>query len=135
MNNILLNLILVCHFLVVCFVVFTPFFGCNYLLLLHAILVPFIIFHWLLNDNTCVLSTIETKIREQMNGGLPVDRNECFTCGLIDPIYDFRSNYDTYSTIIYIITLLLWSISVGKLYLGCKSGSISSFYDVIMFKQ
>ncbi len=134
MNNILLNLILICHFLVVCFVVLVPFFGGNYLLLLHLILVPFIIFHWLLNDNTCVLSTIETKIREKMNGGIPVNRNECFTCGLIDPIYDFRSNYDTHSNMIYLITILLWFVSLGKLYSRCKSGEVASFYDIVMFK-
>lgn len=135
MNNILLNLILICHFLVVCFVVFIPFFGNNYLLLLHSILVPFIMLHWILNDNTCVLSTIETKIREKMNGGIPVDRNECFTCSLIDPIYDFKANYNTYSVIIYIITTILWLISAGKLYCGFQSGSIKSFMDILLFKS
>jgi hypothetical protein len=134
MNNILLNLILICHFFVVCFVVLVPFIGNNYMLLLHSILVPFMMLHWILNDNTCVLSTIETKIRERMNDGKPLDRNECFTCKLIDPIYDFSSNYESYSNMIYVITIILWIISISKLYCGFSTGSIKSISDVLVFK-
>lgn len=132
MNNVLLNIIMLCHIIVICFVVLVPFLGNSYFLLMHAILVPFIILHWILNDDTCVLSTLETKIREKMNGGIKVDRNECFTCQLIDPIYKFNFDNNTYSTLIYVITIALWLVSVGKLYSGYKSGTITSFYNLMM---
>ena len=123
MHNLLLNIITLCHFAVVCFVVLTPFIGNNYFLLMHAILVPFIMFHWIINDNTCVLSTIEKKIREKMtNKTSESAMDDCFTCKLINPIYDFRANYNTYSAMIYIVTTLLWLVSVYKIYCRLKSG-------------
>ena len=90
--------------------------------------------HWYLNDNTCVLTTIETNIRKHINGADDIDENECFTCQLINPVYDFRSNYDDYSTIIYILTILLWSISVCKLIHKYCSGEITSVLDLFIIK-
>ncbi len=129
MNKILLYFIILAHFLVVCFVLFVPFFGNNYLLLLHSIIVPFIMLHWLVNDNTCVLSTLEHKLREKMSNGAKIDKNECFTARLINPIYDFKENNKDYSILIYILTIGLWLTSIGKLYYRYCTGKISSLED------
>lgn len=118
------------HFLVVCFVLFVPFFGNNYLLLLHSVIVPFIMLHWIVNDNTCVLSVIEHKIRQKMNNGVPIDKNECFTAKLINPIYDFKENNKEYSILIYLLTIGLWATSLGKLYGRYRSGTIKSLEDL-----
>lgn len=131
LNNICLYFIMFCHFLTICFVVITPFLNSNYLLLLHSILVPFMMVHWILNDNTCILSTIEKKVRIKMYGN-NADINECFTCKLIDPIYDFRANNNDYSTFIYFITILLWFMSMGKLYYKYCVGDINRFMDLFM---
>lgn len=85
--------------------------------------------HWVLNDNTCALTLFEKKIREEMYGYVP-DSQDCFTCRLIEPIYDFKANNHDSSTIIYIITLSLWALSVGKLFYKWKTGDIVSFADL-----
>lgn len=135
MNSLLLNIILILHFFVVCFVVFVPFFGSNYLLLMHSILIPFIIFHWLLNNNVCILSEIETRIRTSMNNGVPVDRNDCFTCRLIDPIYEFTSTNYSYSDIIYVVTIGLWLFGLFRLMRNYNAGEFSSLIGLFMGKQ
>lgn len=86
--------------------------------------------HWVINDNTCVLSVLEHKIRQKMNNGAPIDKNECFTAKLINPIYDFKENNKEYSTFIYLLTTCLWAISLSKLYYKYKSGEIKSFGDL-----
>ena len=86
--------------------------------------------HWVVNDNTCVLSVIEHKIRQKMNNGVPIDKNECFTAKLINPIYDFKENNKEYSILIYLLTTGLWATSLGKLYGRYQSGRIKSLEDL-----
>ncbi len=130
MEKIFLKIITLIHLLVVAFVVLIPFFGSNYFLLLHSVLVPFIMLHWILNNNTCALTLMEEQIRIKMNGGNPIDTKECFTAKIIHPIYDFTADNDSYSVMIYALTILLWGISVGKLVYRVKTGKIKSLVDV-----
>jgi len=115
MNKFLLFLILICHMLVILFVIIVPFSDNVFLLTLHVIVIPFIIFHWILNNNTCALTIMEHKIREHI-ANRPIPRTECFTSRLIEPIYDFKNNNQDLSLYIYIVTIGLWIISVIKLY-------------------
>lgn len=129
-DNIKLKLIVIIHIIFVIFVILTPFTNSNYLLLLHVILVPFIILHWSLNDNTCALTTLEKKLRERMNG-IKNAHKECFSCKIIEPIYDFKNNYKERAMFIYIITIILWCISILKLYKKYKNKEITKFIDLI----
>lgn len=131
MKEILLKIITLSHILLVLFVVLTPFIGSNYFLLLHAIFVPFMMIHWICNDNTCILTVIEKKIRKSIHGD-KYKQDDCITCKLIEPVYDFRKNYKTFSVIIYSLTTLLWVISAGKLYCKYKSGQIKSIVDLFL---
>lgn len=124
--SILLFLITLIHFLVICFVVLVPFFGSNYLLLLHSFVVPFIMFHWIINNNTCFLTLVEHQIRKQMNGGQDIDPNDCITARIINPIYDFSANNTDSSTSIYIVTTILWLIGLCRIYIKYKCGEINS---------
>jgi hypothetical protein len=128
-KEILLNIITILHMIFVLFVIVVPFTSSNYLLFLHALFIPFLLFHWILNDNTCALTIIERKLRQQISGSDKID-DECITCKLIEPVYDFRKNHETFTTIIYTITITLWLISVYKLYSGYSSGSISTWRDL-----
>lgn len=131
MYKLVLDLILGLHILFVLFVVLTPFFGNNYCLMLHGIVVPFMMLHWVLNDNSCALTIIEKSIRQQLYG--EVNDSECFMCHLIEPIYDFKNNYDSFSNIIYIVTFSLWFISAYKLTCKFRAGEITSLND--LFKR
>lgn len=129
LNNLLLNIILFCHFLVVCFVVGVPFFGNNYLLIMHAICVPFMMLHWIMNDNTCALSVIEVALRKKL--GMEIKEEDCFTCQLVNPIYDFKANNETWSNAIYLITSTLAIISIYRIYVAYSNGEITSFMDLV----
>ncbi len=124
MNKFVLYLIVIFHFLFICFTVFVPFCNNNYLLFMHAIIIPFIILHWVLNDNTCALSQIESHIRKKLNKS-NYDIDDCFTCKIINPIYDFKKNNEDSSPFIYGITILLWTISTYKLYSNYRNGLFS----------
>jgi len=128
----LLYLITILHTLVVLFVIITPFVGNNYFLILHSITVPFILAHWIMNNNTCCLTEMESQIRLKMYGTIP-DPNDCFTYNLISPIYDFKKNNQDMGELIYIVTIFLWAISVFNLYKNWKEGRLSKLQDLIRY--
>lgn len=131
MNYLILKLITLVHTLLVIFICVAPFLNMNYLLLLHAIIVPFIIIHWLLNDNTCALTVAERNLKKLVYG--TVDEDECFTCKLIEPVYDFKKNNVKSSKIIYIVTISLWLVSLSVLWYKYKTGSIGNCLDLFTF--
>lgn len=128
MKEILLKIITLIHILFVLFVIVAPFTNSNYILFVHAIFIPFLLIHWVCNDNTCVLTIIERKLRKQLYKDY--DEDDCITCRLVEPVYDFRKNYKSFTVLIYAVTILLWSISFGKLAYRYKDGEIKSYKDL-----
>lgn len=131
MNKLALYFILLLHLLVVLFIVIVPFLNNNYLLFVHSIVVPFIMLHWYFNNNECCLTDVEKTLRKKINGFKPVNE-DCFTCRLIHPIYDFKANNVNYTEFIYGSTTILWLVSVGKLYYKFKSGEIKSVWELVL---
>jgi hypothetical protein len=127
-NQSILVLITVLHLIIVLFIIITPFTNSNYLLLLYVITVPFIILHWVMNNNTCSLTVAEKFIRQKTYGVLLND-DECFTYNLIAPIYDFNKNYETFSNFIYLSTFTLLSIASYKLFYKIYNGEIKNIAD------
>lgn len=132
MNELMLYIIVILHFIFVMFVVITPFIGNNYFLLLHAITVPFMMLHWYVNDNNCVLTLMEKQIRYNLYGTIP-DPDDCFMHRLIAPIYDFRKNNDDMSSFLYIVTFGLWIYTLIRLYNNFMDGKLSKLQDIMMF--
>jgi len=117
--------------IIVCFILFAPFTNNNLAILLHSISVPFIMIHWYLNDNQCVLSTIEKHIRKNIDIN-DTNQDDCFTCRIINPIYDFKENNADLTTFIYSVTTILWLSGLYKLYTGYQSGRIGSLHDLLI---
>ena len=67
-----------------------------------------------MNENTCILTLMEKKIRLKIYGTLPKNQ-DCFTCRLFEPVYDFKSNNENNSHILYISLSILWLITMGKI--------------------
>ena len=128
-NDSILLLINVLHIIVIIFVLCAPFSGSNYFLFIHVIIVPFIMLHWVLNNNTCSLTVMEKFVRTQTYGVQPMDE-ECFSYQFIAPIYDFNKNHESFSYFTYVATFSLWSISVYNLIDRINSGQINSFHDL-----
>ena len=119
------------HLIVIIFVLAAPFSNSNYLMLLHIIVVPFIMLHWLLNNNTCCLTLMEQKLREKINGE-PVDRSDTYMHKIIGPIYDFKKNNHDLSFYIYSCTIILWLCACGGLFKNYKNNKINSFADLFI---
>jgi hypothetical protein len=130
-DKITLQLIILIHTIFVLFVVVTPFSTSNYFLLLHIIIVPFVMLHWLLNNNTCALTLFEKSLREKITG-IKTSKKDCFTCKIIEPIYDFKNNYKERSNFIYGATIALFLISAYKLYKKRKDGKIKKLQDLMV---
>lgn len=128
-NDSLVILINIIHLIVIIFVLAAPFSNSNYLMLLHTIIIPFIILHWLLNNNTCCLTVAEKYIREK-NTGTTVKEGDCFTYQLVAPIYDFNKDHQSFSTFIYILTISLWFVSVYNLSNKYCTKQINSINDL-----
>jgi hypothetical protein len=127
MNQLTLICIQIVHLLYLAFVVITPFTNNTQLLVIHSFTIPFMMIHWYLNDNTCALTVLEKTVRQQVTGS--TDEKDCFTCRLINPIYDFKQNYNRFSQLIYALTIGLWMITIYKLYRKKATGEVSSYMD------
>ena len=128
-NETIICLITVLHLLVIIFIIGAPFSDSNYLMLMHSIIVPFILLHWVLNNNTCSLTLAEQYLRQKTTGK-PVNNDECFTYKFIAPIYDFNKNHQDFSLFSYSVTIALWAYSVSNLVGKYRSGEITSFKDL-----
>lgn len=129
MDETFAKLIKLIHILIILYVIIIPFTNSKYLLLLHSVFVPFMILHWVTNNNTCVLTTVERQLRSNEK---KLKDEDCFTCQLIEPIFDFKKNYSAFSTSIYILTIALWSVSSCKLYRKYKTGEITKLKDLFI---
>ena len=131
MQELLLKIITLAHVLFVIFVIISPFVNSNYLLLLHSVMVPFVILHWIMNDNTCVLTIIERNIKKQLYKETYKD-DECFTCRLIEPVYNFIDDNKTFSKMIYFLTGILWIVSFGRLVCKYNNGQITNWTQLFV---
>ena len=113
----LLHIITIIHMLLIMFIALTPFFGSNFLLIIHFIIVPFIMLHWLINDNTCCLTVLEKMLSKDKNYKGVLAR-------IIEPVYDFKKNFSSYSYFIYGITTVLWLITVYRLKISYNTSAI-----------
>ncbi len=129
-EEIKLKIILICHLIIVIFVVLTPFFNSNYLLFMHSIIIPFIMFHWITNNDMCALTLMEKEIRKRLNKNSNGD--DCFTCKIIEPVYNFKNNNNDKEKFVYGVTILLWIISIFKLYRKYKNKEINNFYELFI---
>ncbi len=130
LNNIALFLINIIHLLVIIFILLAPFSNSTFILLVHVIIVPFIMLHWLLNNDTCAVTEMEKFVRSQMEGGRPVANGECFSYKIIGPVYNFISENADYSKYTWLLTLGLWGISLYKVNDKYKSGSIHKLFKL-----
>ena len=84
---ILANIIFLIHLLlcISCFII--PFITNDMkLLTLYSFIIVLIIFHWAINDDTCILTYIEHKLRN-------IDTKETFFNRLVSPIYKVNNNF------------------------------------------
>ncbi len=137
LRNIILTVITIIHYIYVIFILAAPITNNSFLLLLHSIFVPFMIFHWILNNDTCFLTILESYIRNSADGNKTFDieqlmkkKEDCFTYKLVGPIFNFKEDNEQFSTFIYTVVLGLWGVSLYKLYKKYKAGELQKIQDL-----
>ena len=128
--NLIHLVVYIIHIIVLIFVIVAPFTNSNYLLFMHSILVPFIMLHWLLNNDSCAVTMIEKYAR---GGGSVVNNEDCISYKIVGPIYNLTKDYADHSKLTWITTIILWLISVGKLYNKYRTGEIKKIKDLNKF--
>jgi len=129
LDRIMLFIISLLHIMVILFVISGPLFNSNYLLFLHAYFICFLMMHWLMNNNMCVLTMAENKIRQNLYG---YDDNTGYIARIINPIFNFKNDNEWISTIIYVSCILLFLTSIYKLYNRYKNGYIKKITDMLI---
>ena len=99
--NIPANIIAFIHLLVIIFVISLPFATDDpFLLLYYCFIVFFIMIHWHYNNDTCILTVIETQLRGKKD-------KDTYMGKLIKPIYNVSSIEIHYLTLFLFIFAFL----------------------------
>jgi hypothetical protein len=122
-SNILLTIINIIHIIIVFLLFYIPLCSNNSQhLFLHSISLSLIMLHWSLNNNICAVTQLEKYIRQFNNKTKDVDL-DCFTCRIVDPVFDYKKNTNSNSP--YFISSALLAISLFKLYRHKKNNTLS----------
>jgi len=108
------NIVRAIHLVIVLGMVIAPFYSERMNLALYVIIVPMIVLHWVTSDNTCVLTLIEKRLRQEAGEKCDSD-SDLFIGSLVSPVYDVHKSLPKFSDMIYILTLLLWLYAVFRL--------------------
>jgi hypothetical protein len=93
------NIIFFIHVIIIIAALLVPFFGDNQLLEMYSLFVPFIFFHWTVNDDTCALTKLEEFLTNE-----PKERT--FMGRLVGPIYNVSD--DDLGKFIKFVAFSLW---------------------------
>jgi hypothetical protein len=103
------------HAALVIYIVGAPFICSNFMLTFYVVVVPFIVVHWITNNNKCILTVMEKKLREA-NGDKCDSHEDTFLGKLITPVYDVHKHSSkAVSKAIYVGTFLLWGFACYRL--------------------
>jgi len=79
------KLIFLIHIAVLIMALVTPFVAKRQLLILYSIVIPFVFFHWAINDDTCALTQLECLLTNE-----PKERT--FMGRVMGPIYNMSDD-------------------------------------------
>ena len=96
------------HWLVFLFIILTPFFGNDYLMTMHLLVVPFIMLHWATNQSVCALTEIEKLVT-----GAARDE-ETFFGKVVGPIYKFKTQKEE-NLFVWTAMTTLWFVTFVRL--------------------
>lgn len=87
--------------------IYAPFSGIDEFLLLHAVICPFLMLHWLTSSTGCALTLLEKTMR-----GLKHD-NQSFIHSIVAPVYVIDDA--SLKPIVWSSTMVLWVITLSRL--------------------
>ena len=103
------NVIKVLHFGLVIFILAVPFMDIDWkYYAFHAVLCISLLVHWWMNNDTCVLTLIESALTN-------VPERESFMYRLVSPVYKIKDN--DLKHLVRVVVPILFAISARKIYL------------------
>tara|TARA_B100002051_G_C16327978_1_gene435506 strand:- start:194 stop:520 length:327 start_codon:yes stop_codon:yes gene_type:complete len=103
-NRVLGLLIGAFHILIYVFLAVVPFLRDKSLLPLHLVTCASVLIHWLLNDNSCVLTQVECLLRD-------VKREETLSYQLLAPILNSDEQLVAVTVALFVISLYRYFIA------------------------
>ena len=111
------------HTLILIFIGAAPFFGGEYFLSIHFLVIPFIMLDWVTNQTVCALTEMEKLVRgtrddEQTFFGqifTPIYKSETFIGKLVRPVFEFK-DAETEELVVWVGITLLWVITLIRLW-------------------
>ena len=104
-STLLANVCWAIHLLFVAWSVVVPFTNNEPMLVLHLFVMPFLWFHWLLNDDTCALTLMERHLRG-------VSSDDSFFHALVSPVYKIQDK--DVRSVSWLLSVVLWLITLSK---------------------
>ena len=118
--HILANIISGLHLLLIIFITITPFATSNPLVLIYyCYILFFIMLHWYTNNDACVLTLIESKLRGKRS-------NDTFMGKLIKPVYNVSSKEIHYIA----IGLFIYAILKSRIWEKEQYQSITNIFYI-----
>lgn len=93
------------HLALVAFMVLAPFSSSPTMVVMHVLLTPVLWVHWLVGDDSCVLTVLEQHVRG-------VESTDCFMHRLVGPVYNI-SDPDA-RVLSWLGSVLLWAVSASR---------------------
>lgn len=90
------------HYILITYIIVTPFTNSEWLLTLHAIMMPGLMVHWITNNNMCSLTLLESQLTGQ-------NMDNTFIGKIANPFFEVNDN------LIYCAVFGLWLLSLYKL--------------------
>ena len=126
-DQILNFFIVLAHISFIIFVAIGPIIESNYFLLLHCIAMPFLMLHWVMNNDACAIVIMEKILREKL--GLSTDPKYCISARLVEPMYNIVNDYPEYSRFAYTIAITATMFSGMQLYRRYNEGYMPTWRD------
>lgn len=118
------NVIFILHVVFFLFMILAPFVKYKVFNLLYLIIAPFILFHWILNNDTCALTELEKKLR-----GTCHSKNTFFG-SLVGPVYNLDKHPEVSMIVVRFILILLWFVALHNLRKKRNNDPIDKMYKI-----
>lgn len=96
------------HWSLIVFIIGAPFFAGEVDLTLHAVVVPFLMLHWVTNQSICALTEMEKYLRGK------TDDDETFFGQVVGPVYKFRTK-GIENIMLWGLLVTLWIVTLVQL--------------------
>jgi hypothetical protein len=97
------------HIALIGWMIWAPFSNHTESLIMHAIVAPFLMMHWLTSNDTCALTVLEKHLR-----GLD-DDGQSFIHSIVAPIYVIPDS--SLRSCVFSSTIVLWFVTLHRLHM------------------